>query len=210
MKLSNEHFSYLLSFLSNLEFSKDKEAIDKSIKSGAVITIGAKEEVLLKEIVSEYDDLAFNISDEHPLYSNFKNLHDLSHKENLSLYWGNVSFQYEGNRYFLFLKELNLKKGIGEQLKVSSKTVFPQLNGIPLKNYPVAPQKFRDFKSLLERTNVSPFDNESYVTLLQGFKGLFSPNDSSQVRLSGLDLDSQKGFFLAQSNSFNLFLNLVF
>lgn len=210
MKLSNEHFSYLLSFLSNLEFSKDKEAIDKSIKNNAVITIGAQEEVLLKEIVSEFDDLAFNINDSHGLYLKFKNLYELSQKENLTLYWGNVSFKFENNRYFLFLKELNLKKGVGEQLKISSKTVFPQLNGIPLKNYPVSPQKFRDFKSLIERTNISPFDNESYAAVLQGFKGLFSPNDSSQARLNSLELDNQKGFFLAHSNSFNLFLNLVF
>lgn len=210
MKIGDENFSYLISFLSNLEFAKEKETMDNSIINNAFILINPQDEENLKELVVQQEDMSFFIYDSNKLYPDFKRLFDLANRDNLSLFWGNVSFKVDGNRYFLFLKELNFKKGVGEHFKVSSKTVFPLLNGIPLRNYPVAPEKFRVFKSLLERTNISPFDNTSYSILLKEFEGLFSNNESSQVRLKGLELEHQKGFFLAQSNSFNLFLNLNF
>lgn len=215
MKISDEHFFYLIAFLSNLEFSKNKELLDLSIKSGGFEFIDENDENAMKDIASKQDELSFIVSQESQLYPKFQNLYSLMGKnKNLALFWGNVSFQNkimnEDNTYFLFSKELNISKGVGEQFRVSSKTVFPQLNGIPLRNYPVHPKKLRDFKSLLERTSISPFDNRSYAVLLDCFRDLFSPNESSQERLKGLNLDDKKGFFLAPSNSFNLFLNLVF
>lgn len=210
MKIGDENFSYLISFLSNLEFSKEKETMDNSIKNNAFILITTQDEENLKSLVTQQEDISFLICDSNKLYPEFKRLFEVANRDNLSLFLGNVSFKVDNNRYFLFLKELNFKRGIGEQFKISSKTVFPLLNGIPLRNYPVAPEKFRNFKSLLERTNISPFDNESYSFLLKEFEGLFSSNEGSQARLKSLELNHQKGFFLSQSNSFKLFLNLIF
>lgn len=208
MKISDEHFSYLIGFLSNLEYVKDKNSLDKVFGTENHLEMSGKMS-LLKGNASEVEDFSFVVPGNSELFENFSRFEHIITKDGLSLFWGNVGFTVEGKEYYLFLKELMIERQeFGYQ--VSSKNLFPQLNATVLRNYPVHPEKFRHFRSFLERVSISPFDDETYAILLDEFKALFSNNESSQNRLNNLNLNNKKGFFVGESNSFNLFLNLNF